>query len=67
MNAAKGRAVSCTGRTIEELDKYPEAVYAILVGASDCYIQRDSSTKTKGTASDVFEKILGPYRVGRIG
>ena len=62
MNAAKGRAVRYTDRTIEELDKYPEAVYAILVGASDFYVQRSSFVETKGTASDVFEKILGPLK-----
>lgn len=66
LNLAKGRAVSYTNRTIEELDKYPEAVYAILVGASDFYVQRSSFAETKGTANDVFEKILGPYRVNLI-
>ena len=63
MNIAKNRAVSYTGRTIEELDKIPEAVLAILVECADYYHNR-SSTVVK--LNDVFEKILGPYRVGRI-
>lgn len=64
---AKAHAASYTNRTIEELDEYPELAYAILVGAADFYTQRDSSNETKGTGNDVFKKILGPYRVGRIG
>ncbi len=59
MNIAKNCAVSYTGRTTEELDKYPEAVYAILVGASD-YYNNHSSTVVK--SSDVFEKILRPFK-----
>lgn len=67
LNFAKGRAQRYTNQTLEELDKYPELAYPILVGASDCYIQRSSYGETKGTANDVFEKALSPYRVGRMG
>lgn len=66
MNIAKNRAVSYTNQTIEELDKYPELVYAILVEVSDYYNNRSSDAATKGTANSVFEKILGPYRVNLI-
>lgn len=59
MNAAKGRAVRYTERTIEELDKYPEAVYAVLVACSDYYNNR-SSTVVK--SNDVFEKVLAPLK-----
>lgn len=67
LNFSKGRAQRYTNQTLEELDKYPELAYPILVGASDYYIQRSSHAETKGTANDVFEKNLEPYRVGRIG
>lgn len=67
LNFTKGRAQRYTNQALEELDKYPELTYPILVGASDCYIQRSSHCETKGTANDVFEKALEPYRVGRIG
>lgn len=59
---AKGSAVSYTRQTIEELDKHPEAVYAVLVKAVDFYTQRLSNSETKGTANDVFKNVLGPFR-----
>lgn len=63
LEAARTYAANYTGRTLEELDEYPDAAIAVLCVAGDMYTNRDRTTTVKGNANQTVDTILSMYAV----
>lgn len=63
LEAARTYAANYTGRTVEELDGYPDVAIAVLCVAGDMYTNRDCISTVKGSANQTVDTILSMYRV----
>ena len=67
LEAAKQMAITYTGQTATELDRYPDVNAAVLSLAADMYDNRTAVMQSQSQISPIVAQILGSYSINLIG